>query len=1245
MRKILLLVLLSWSLMLSGQGLTGTSKVVGAIGGTINASIYGGAVYSIPLELPDGINGMKPDIGLVYNSQSGNGVLGYGWGLSGISAISHIGSTLFHDGKMSTADFSGDDRFCLDGQRLIMVGSSGNDEEYKTEQDEFSKVVFHKENGLHSTCDVWTENGNHIKYGYTSDSRLMSNDGDSIIKWMVSSITDGSGNSISYMYETSGQNGDIYIKQINYTENENTGNSAEFSVTFHYSSNRFDSYHYYIAGSRIMSDRLLDGISISKGGVTIEGYSFTYDGNTNRMYNLLTRIDFSKGQYEMNPTVIEWNIDNSDVQNNSLETHEINPNVLNDFTFVGDVNGDGYSDLITVPYRPAYGYTDSVGIKIFHNQMNGVFNTIPDTTLYAPTSLEWLHVVDLNGDGYDDIVIQTIEEVVNGNNSSFHTSFKVYESQSGNRFNNVFNSTVNAQTLVRIGDFLGEGRNSIIILPLDNLGYYLNTGTIHGIPNIIHYQNGYMMNSFTSSMFYEGVVVTDDFTGDGKAEMVIFETTYRFTFRFSVVNGQYVFTTTTDYWGMNAEASYFSGDFNGDGKADVLFDYPGLNDKYVILSTGSGFTDWISVTNSSINSIVFPGMQLYSYSLYNVSSSNPYGVSCTDLDGDGKTDMIFYNGNNHPIFYRNFKVTDWTALTGTFNIEYHADYSNIKFMNQYFTIGNFLGRDNVSCMAVDPNDTPTPSDDMIKIYNLPSTAERFSVNAITNGFGMRTDIEYSYLMPGNDDFYIFNNRALYNGVKPVPLPMLAMKSYTEHIGSNSYKTAMKYTNLLIHKDGRGILGYDNIEKTTFANNTPIKIEKAAFETATMGVNAIALPSSDSIFICGGGATTLIESNSYTFDAVRCSRQVTANGTRLVSRPAMVMKKTKNYNPDQMGGLLSVDITEYTYTYQNNLYSNAYCCTATDNGVNKLDCASASACEFRNNQQISFKTDDYSNWVINRKSEMTTVAEVTDKPSVTRKTKYEYSSVNPFLVSSLTCIPSASNTDPLAVRTDYVFDSYGNITSETRSAPYGIYNEPSVTTQYTYTGNRLVASKTVDPSGLAYSETYVYDAYDRVTSKTGSDNLVTTYSYNNTFNTIVTTVSPDNVTTIESLEWVPNNGSAPAGALYMKQSHSTGRAKTTIYYDAAGNAIRTTKHNYNLDNVIVDACYNDRQLLTQQSEPYLEDDTPQFTTYPIRVASAAEIEPMVHTAGNSSSKAGIRCRASINSSGSISCISIPCTRTK
>lgn len=52
--------------------------VVGTIGGIVDVSAMGGATYTIPVLLPEGVNGIQPKLSISYNSQTGNGLMGWG---------------------------------------------------------------------------------------------------------------------------------------------------------------------------------------------------------------------------------------------------------------------------------------------------------------------------------------------------------------------------------------------------------------------------------------------------------------------------------------------------------------------------------------------------------------------------------------------------------------------------------------------------------------------------------------------------------------------------------------------------------------------------------------------------------------------------------------------------------------------------------------------------------------------------------------------------------------------------------------------------------------------------------------------------------------------------------------------------------------------------------------------------------------------------------------------------------------
>lgn len=94
---------------------------VGATPGAFAVSPSGAATYSIPIFVPPGTNGMQPQLSLSYNSQGGNGLVGMGWSIGGLSVIHRCGATIATDGFKGGVNYDTNDKFCLDGERLIWV--------------------------------------------------------------------------------------------------------------------------------------------------------------------------------------------------------------------------------------------------------------------------------------------------------------------------------------------------------------------------------------------------------------------------------------------------------------------------------------------------------------------------------------------------------------------------------------------------------------------------------------------------------------------------------------------------------------------------------------------------------------------------------------------------------------------------------------------------------------------------------------------------------------------------------------------------------------------------------------------------------------------------------------------------------------------------------------------------------------------------------------------------------------------
>src|SRR5262245_55184786 len=79
-------------------GSVGSGAPTVVVPGSEGVSPQGEFTYSIPLKVPDGRDGMQPSLALTYSSEGGNGLLGIGWALSGLSMIARCPRSLTLDG-------------------------------------------------------------------------------------------------------------------------------------------------------------------------------------------------------------------------------------------------------------------------------------------------------------------------------------------------------------------------------------------------------------------------------------------------------------------------------------------------------------------------------------------------------------------------------------------------------------------------------------------------------------------------------------------------------------------------------------------------------------------------------------------------------------------------------------------------------------------------------------------------------------------------------------------------------------------------------------------------------------------------------------------------------------------------------------------------------------------------------------------------------------------------------------------
>ncbi|MCD0473975.1 FG-GAP-like repeat-containing protein [Flavobacterium sp. EDS] len=645
---------------------TGPMREAGITDGDLSVTLSGGASYSVPIAVPPGINGVIPEVSLNYNSQGGNGSAGYGWALSGLSSISRIPATKFHDGTIDGVDFDALDRFALDGQRLLVKNGTsgvngGNETTYETEIFSNIKITSH---GIHPSGVnfgpayflVEYPDGSKAYYGNSTDSR-------SITEWSITYWENAQGIRISYLYNQA--NNLLEIATIKYGTLTTT--TPINQIQFIYEP-RVKSENYYIGGQNIIRSNRLKEIKSSGNNIGFRNYVLDYNmAQSSEKYDRLYSITEKSGDNtkSYNPTVFNYNNTDDSINYNSnptvLSVNSVNS--TNAVTVNGDFDGDGNMDFILYPktgveaksiYWIFTGITPNTGTQTILNlgllQEPGAFDEIlPVSWLSSNNKL-------MNGQGWT---------VVKTNPTTNLTTFKTYpvgpssinpqgeKSYTFPKFSYYsehplsctstrppFFYTVNIPKRYLNGDFNGDGLTDIAVVE-ENLEYsYLapcdsNNEPLHTTSN--YSGDTYFMNldrrlnsNFVNNAGKLIVLETSktyvaDFNGDGKSDIYVFDTGKVRVYSLND-NKQFILlyqTPTTDT-SIQLSRPILIGDFNGDGKSDFMIPIESGNGWYRYLSTGTTFAK----ENRNI-AYITPN-----------DSFNSYNYIATDYDNDGKSKSL-----------------------------------------------------------------------------------------------------------------------------------------------------------------------------------------------------------------------------------------------------------------------------------------------------------------------------------------------------------------------------------------------------------------------------------------------------------------------------------------------------------------------------------------------------------------------------------------------------------------------------
>ena len=222
------------------------------------ANNMGTVNISYPFRVPEGRQGMQPQIGLTYNSNSGNGVCGMGWDLPVpcISVETRWGVPLYDNRKET-------ETYMLNGEQLLTSYDqlpafarandnrmSGDIRFYPRVEGTFDSIIRHGTGPGDYWWEVFDRNGLQYIYGNSNESRLRSQKANGIAKWYLSKVIDRNGNTIQYKYFTyrQGYGGinsgtRVYLDRILYTlpdEGQIDSSWYGYCVSFYYGEGRQD---------------------------------------------------------------------------------------------------------------------------------------------------------------------------------------------------------------------------------------------------------------------------------------------------------------------------------------------------------------------------------------------------------------------------------------------------------------------------------------------------------------------------------------------------------------------------------------------------------------------------------------------------------------------------------------------------------------------------------------------------------------------------------------------------------------------------------------------------------------------------------------------------------------------------------------------------------------------------------------------------------------------------------------------
>lgn len=596
---------------------------VGEIPMEAGVSPTGARTYQIPIVTAAGFK-LTPSIALGYNSQAGEGWVGYGWDIQGLSTISLINKNVYYHGVAKGASVEDKDAvFALDGVPLVRNSNSATSSAYPLETASGHILVAPEKNsqGYVVRFTALYPNGLTVVYGAESDNAF------NLPSYPAVESRDLDGNKIEFNYYWDLVDGNHRISSIRYGFDDSGRYRGEISFSYDFG-NSFDSYY---AGKLVRRPYRLTKVIPKNGSDQVGNYSLSYEEKDNVF--LLTKVEYTSGTDSLRPLEFTYGDEEVDSEGGDYLYKKDDPLFLSSaFTqedvdlyyrrgkFVANSFNDG---LLIYPSFPEYEVTDHRKPLFGHNYYEfGSLYPKDQKILFAPSlsdindvddsivtgeGFQTIEAVDVNGDGIDEIVKVNFDGIVD---TSTRLLITVYRCNStgipvvdysftvlvnGVHSNKHFTSP--ARRSYYWGDFSGNGKAQLLTIAYDK--NYNNTITYDQVSYaaLIDISGKRKLSEeelFAFPIDKAGCLITCDIDNDTRTELCYATDSGLDVYRLQATN---YFGKENTYSEVNSTVlsstvcPHYITDINGDGYIDILWaPFAGENNMWYCHSfTGTEF--------------------------------------------------------------------------------------------------------------------------------------------------------------------------------------------------------------------------------------------------------------------------------------------------------------------------------------------------------------------------------------------------------------------------------------------------------------------------------------------------------------------------------------------------------------------------------------------------------------------------------------------------------------------------------